>query len=281
MATTSLEPIMVFPTTKLSPVNKLITEGNLTRIINNILDTDTYIIPPKTISDDIVWNVGAGTSLVKLLNDEQGPIDIMLHGYYFSLNLNSILAAFPQGVNKKLVVSIIIDKTVTDYPELYGEIGQQTSTDPIGTNVYPFIYDASGNPLGPVPENPTVINEAYRKLDITDVYAEDSSVPAKTFHFTITPEWNLELYTTEATAPVFEQGYQIKYVSLYNLLQYSVLDIDATEIPDTFELSTLPTARDIYSMDIMYQIDGQYYLPMNNFPKFVSQSIVDIDGGEI
>ena len=91
MAQFNIQPTMVFPSTKMESVNKLITEGSLTRLINKLIDTDSYIIPPDSADLSNYTNTDYGT-MIEVENTKSDNIEFLLHGYYFNMgNINNLV----------------------------------------------------------------------------------------------------------------------------------------------------------------------------------------------
>ena len=232
----TLRPEMVFPTTKLEPVNKIISEGNLTRLINNLLDLDSYIIPLNDPAFDITyteWDNALGKTLI-LFPPNMNPatnVEVMLHGYYFNLGTALSLAG-ELSSGQRLFVKIIVDTTVENYPELFGELADSTSvTIP-----------------GDVTEN-TVLDEAYRKKDIIEISAV--STDDVTYYFTLNENWKLVLNLDPGVeTPTFNDGYTVTYATYYNLIRFYKLNIDDEDLPAE-DVLTLPSSYEEYSLEVM------------------------------
>ena len=96
MAQFNIQPTMVFPSTKMESVNKLITEGSLTRLINKLIDTDSYIIPPDSADLSNYTNTDYGT-MIEVENTKSDNIEFLLHGYYFNMgNINNLVTITDQ-----------------------------------------------------------------------------------------------------------------------------------------------------------------------------------------
>ena len=263
---TTLRPDMVFPTTKLEPVNKIISEGNLTRLINNILDLDSYIIPfndPYFHITNTQWDSTLGRTMVRQNEvDPSSVVEIMLHGYYFNLGTFQSLAGAFTSNSQRLIAKIIVDTTVENYPELFGERADTTTVT------------IPGN----VTDN-TTLDEAYRKKDIIEISAVgDDNV---TYYFTLDDDWKLVLINTGSSEPVFTNGYSITYATYYNLISLWVLNEGEEDVP-VDEQMTLPSSYEEYSLEVLCKdSSGNYGFILRSFPKFMSSSVTDIDGGEI
>lgn len=115
-----------FPSTKRASVNKLMTENSITRLINRLIDQDSYVITNGISADytqDIDYGAWAGKSF-----------EFVIHGYYFSVlngegyssGLQYIMSKVPAFVRtgeqeKTLCARIFIDTADEDFPELYGQ----------------------------------------------------------------------------------------------------------------------------------------------------------------
>lgn len=197
----TLTPKMIFPSTKMMAVNKLITEGSLTRLINKLIDTDTYIIPPADIDYTSSINVDQVGTLVSLpaTVTNTAEVEFSMHGYYFNLGTFADVLSLFTADNTKLVAEIYIDNTIPDYPELAGEVDTEDSDEYTYTNL----------------------------------------------------------------------------VKLYLLNETD----DSSDIPEDENIQTEYTER--YLIDLVFKHGGAFYYPINNFAKFRSVSILDIDGGVI
>lgn len=272
MADNYIKPRNVFPTTKMQPVNRLVTEHNLTRMINNFLDIDSYVLPIDETSfdlSDVVWNSTLGSSLVKLSAVEsQKPFECVIHGYYFNFaTVASMCALLNQQNNKKLVCRIIVDTSDENYPELFGE-AVETHSEHLSPDG------------GVVTPGETLLDVNFRGKDIKDVYAETIvNGETKRYHFSIDNYWRLQPTFTDEVQ--FTDGYYVEYVTYYSVIQTFVVDLDG-DIPPVEEstsFSTYPESREEYSLTLLCLIDGTYYIPLNSFPKFNTYSIQNIDGG--
>lgn len=118
-----------FPSTKRAALNKLFTENSVTRLINRLIDKDSYVITTELadvdFSDDIPIDVWNGSN---------ADFEFVIRGYYFSIAkgdsesglaylLNETNFNFdPSEINEHtLFARIFIDKTDSDFPELYGQ----------------------------------------------------------------------------------------------------------------------------------------------------------------
>lgn len=273
MVKVNINPSMVFPTTKLEAVNKLITEGNLTRLINNLLDTDSYLLPLPDLSFDeenIIQDADAGTLVAVPDTAALAELEFVLHGYYFNLGtIASLSTSFTGSANKKLSVRIIVDTTDADYPELFGEEAEISSP----------VHLLTGQTIIP---GETILDANFMNKNIKSIYAFDTNNTK--YVFTLNADWQLVLSNSSELEelPTFEDGYFITYVTYYNTIQCYVTDIDENPA-DTSETSplVLPSSYEDYMLDVLYRVNGELYLPLKNFLKFTSRSIASIDGGII
>ncbi len=281
MADIVIRPTNVFPTTKMNSVNKLITEGNITRLLNNLLDTDSYLIPTadSNFGSEVAWG-GNLQGLIKV-EDVNFDLECVLKGYYFNLGPLSgesgILTQFgtQAGTSSSalLLAQIIIDNTNPDYPELYGE---EADTSSVSISISPA-WNPSADPDGA-----PVVPEMYRNLDIKGITAEDSGGTMR--GFTLNSDWKLVPTWTEAPSGVTISSYAIEYVSYYSLIKLHVLTGSDAKIPadvvDTGVESLGNNAISV-SLPILCKYNNNYYFPMTSYPKFTSISIQSIDGGII
>lgn len=113
-----------YPATKRASVNKLLTENSLTRMINRLIDSDSYVITTGISDLDFTQDIAVTNWLDR-------AFEFVIHGYYFAIEkgdrtsgIDHLLDLFPtteatQG--KTLCARIFIDKTDPDWPELYGQ----------------------------------------------------------------------------------------------------------------------------------------------------------------
>lgn len=120
----NLLPSMVFPSTKMNSVNKLITEGSLTRLINNLIDTNSYIIPPAS-ANLTEYSLLNNETVVPVTNTSES-IEFILGGYYFNLgSIKDIFKHYSDNVSPLtsgqyfLSAQIFIDDSGIDYPHSY------------------------------------------------------------------------------------------------------------------------------------------------------------------
>lgn len=271
----NIVPQMVFPTTKMESVNKLITEGSLTRLINKLIDTDSYIIPLSTSFDanmETTYVSSIDTKLIKIQDISfSDDIEFMLHGYYFNLGAVTDVIG-PLRDNQLLAARIFIDTTNSDYPELHGELDAVNDLASIEVTD-DVVFE----------ENQTVVPNEYltRPVHSVEVIVQTSSSQNQNRGASYNSETHTITYSGELSTGETLVGYKIYYVSYHTLIQLYVLDYnEPIPDPDTNSL-VLPNSYDTYTMNLIYRYNGQYYFPMNNFAKFKFHSIESIDGGEI
>lgn len=258
----TITPSMVFPTTKINVVNKLITESSLTRILTSLLDNKTYIIPIDGVDYTNTIYIEYAGSVVEVENSiVSSSLECIINGYYFNLGtitdiISKYISAKHTG-NGKLSARIVIDKTIANYPELFGQS---------------YITDTA-TIEGTVVSGTTMLDENYRQKDIISI----SAVGEDGLPHTFTVDDNYVLTSTYTGK--CENGYTITFVSYYNLIQPYVLDLNET-VPE-YPTSSIPTGSEVdqYTIDILYYINGKYYLPITSMAKFQSTSIENIDGG--
>lgn len=273
----NVKPTNVFPTTKLNSINKLITEGNITKLLNSILDTDSYIIPPADLSfdSDVIWDNNL-QGLIKVPDLTLSHLECVLHGYYFDLGpIFGENAIAPQlTTNSSLLLGqIIIDTTNENYPELFGE----ESTDPPESIqvTLPNIWRYGDT------DAPT-INPNYRDLNIKTIYATASGT---SYYFNLNSNWELVALQNIPLGTEFT-SYTIEYITYYSLIKLHLLTGEEAKIPtDTpyFGNTIEPLGNNYISvtLPLLCRQNNQIYFPMTSFPKFTSTSIYSIDGGLI
>lgn len=119
--------VNAYPSTKRASVNKLLTENSVTRIINRLIDSDSYVITNGLEGVDYTQDIPIG-----IWSNNEADFEFVVHGYYFSISkgdnasgLHYLLKStgFDPSDDKPrtLYGRIFIDKTDPDYPELYGQ----------------------------------------------------------------------------------------------------------------------------------------------------------------
>lgn len=124
MAYLNGEIVNNYPATKRASVNKLLTENSLTRIINRLIDSDSYVITTGMSGVDFTQDIAVTNWLDR-------DFEFVIHGYYFSIskgdrnssidNLLALIPATEVNEGKTLCARIFIDKTDPEFPELYGQ----------------------------------------------------------------------------------------------------------------------------------------------------------------
>lgn len=144
-----------FPSTKRASKNKLMTEHSVTRLINRLLDVDSYVITSEIFPlvregtdsvgvteenlDAILNGTASNNSIVDgiLASEWSGKdFEFNIHGYYFCISatrdasgtvtssgLENLMtaASFPGSGSDTLYARIYVDGVDSDYPELYGQ----------------------------------------------------------------------------------------------------------------------------------------------------------------
>ena len=180
--------IKSFPTTKRESVNKLLTENSLTRLINRLLDVDSFIISDGLAKkldgteSEIIGNGGKhleiNTNLsLDEINFKDDILEFVIRGYYFSVNINHLLESVSwstyrddiyAALNKfGLFARIFIDNTNPDYPELVGQTAleqnnQQDSSGDLYYGVQFFVcpIDDNGDADKPIPFHPSISQDS-------------------------------------------------------------------------------------------------------------------------
>lgn len=277
---TTVQPTNVFPTTKANSVNKLITEGNLTKLVNNLLDTKSFLIPlaDSSFGSEIVWGGTDLQSLIKIPLGTDSDLECVLQGYYFNLGpITDILAALSEqarGATTALLVGhIIIDTTDSNYPELFGEESTLNTTAVLLSPAWDPNDESS---------TPPVLNKYNQQLNIKKIYAQSGP---NTYVFTLNSKWELVPISTIPDGVTFST-YTIQYVSYYTLIKLHVLVNEAAVIPPVVpdfgpEVAALGDNAISVALPLICKYNNEYYFPMTSYPKFASLSIQSIDGGII
>ena len=293
MAQFNIQPTMVFPSTKMESVNKLITEGSLTRLINKLIDTDSYIIPPDSADLSNYTNTDYGT-MIEVENTKSDNIEFLLHGYYFNMgNINNLVTiASELAVSDKNDISgnffitacINVQTDASNggkYPELFGQnLIKQTLTQSFPTD--PTIEESF------LPKIPADLLDK----PITKIIFSHKNSAGETFNAGFgSYDYNNVILKPEGLE--FESGceyfYTIEYKDYSSLITLYVTN-PGNELADVPVILNIDESTDYVSPDDLqsYTIDLLYvdvatskvYIPMNKFAKFNHQSIASIDGGE-
>lgn len=293
MAQFNIQPTMVFPSTKMESVNKLITEGSLTRLINKLIDTDSYIIPPDSADLSNYTNTDYGT-MIEVENTKSDNIEFLLHGYYFNMgNINNLVTiASELAVSDKNDISgnffitacINVQTDASNggkYPELFGQnLIKQTLTQSFPTD--PTIEESF------LPKIPADLLDK----PITKIIFSHKNSAGETFNDGLgSYDYNNVILKPEGLE--FESGceyfYTIEYKDYSSLITLYVTN-PGNELADVPVILNIDESTDYVSPDDLqsYTIDLLYvdvatskvYIPMNKFAKFNHQSIASIDGGE-
>lgn len=293
MAQFNIQPTMVFPSTKMESVNKLITEGSLTRLINKLIDTDSYIIPPDSADLSNYTNTDYGT-MIEVENTKSDNIEFLLHGYYFNMgNINNLVTiASELAVSDKndisgnfFITACINVQTDANnggkYPELFGQnLIKQTLTQSFPTD--PTIEESF------LPKIPADLLDK----PITKIIFSHKNSAGETFNDGLgSYDYNNVILKPEGLE--FESGceyfYTIEYKDYSSLITLYVTNpgnelADVPVILNIDESTEYVSPDDLqsYTIDLLY-VDvatSKVYIPMNKFAKFNHQSIASIDGGE-
>ena len=293
MAQFNIQPTMVFPSTKMESVNKLITEGSLTRLINKLIDTDSYIIPPDSADLSNYTNTDYGT-MIEVENTKSDNIEFLLHGYYFNMgNINNLVTiASELAVSDKndisgnfFITACINVQTDANnggkYPELFGQnLIKQTLTQSFPTD--PTIEESF------LPKIPADLLDK----PITKIIFSHKNSAGETFNDGLgSYDYNNVILKPEGLE--FETGceyfYTIEYKDYSSLITLYVTN-PGNELADVPVILNIDESTDYVSPDDLqsYTIDLLYvdvatskvYIPMNKIAKFNHQSIASIDGGE-
>ena len=293
MAQFNIQPTMVFPSTKMESVNKLITEGSLTRLINKLIDTDSYIIPPDSADLSNYTNTDYGT-MIEVENTKSDNIEFLLHGYYFNMgNINNLVTiASELAVSDKNDISgnffitacINVQTDASNggkYPELFGQnLIKQTLTQSFPTD--PTIEESF------LPKIPADLLDK----PITKIIFSHKNSAGETFNDGLgSYDYNNVILKPEGLE--FESGceyfYTIEYKDYSSLITLYVTN-PGNELADVPVILNIDESPDYvypddlqsYTIDLLY-VDvatSKVYIPMNKFAKFNHQSIASIDGGE-
>ena len=293
MAQFNIQPTMIFPSTKMDSVNKLITEGSLTRLINKLIDTDSYIIPPDSANLSKYTNTDFGT-MIEVENPMNDNIEFLLHGYYFNMGnigdlveiASELAVSDKNNITGNFVISACIN-VQTDinnggkYPELFGQnLIKQTLTQSFPTDP---TLEESFLPRIPIDLLDKPIIKIMFSHRNTSGEVLDDGLGSYDYNGVILKPEGL----------VFESGceyfYTIEYKDYSSLITFYVTSagdkLSESQIILNLDESTeyiSPDDLQSYTIELLY-IDvatSKIYIPMNKFTKFNHQSIASIDGGE-
>ena len=128
MAYLDSERISSYPSTKRASVNKLITENTVTRVINRLIDKESYVITNGLRGVDFSTDI-------PVVEWGLADFEFVIHGYYFCITpdeasksgLSYLLSQVPMdrsldpNSEHTLYARIFIDKIDKNFPELYGQ----------------------------------------------------------------------------------------------------------------------------------------------------------------
>ena len=121
-----------FPSTKRASVNKLMTENSVTRLINRLVDVTGFVITTGLNDVDFLNDIP-----IDAWNNNAANFEFVIRGYYFSISKDDQISGMAKlitstqfdpndEVEHTLYAGIFIDKTDSDFPELYGQDDDQT-----------------------------------------------------------------------------------------------------------------------------------------------------------
>lgn len=121
-ALTSVPAKEIFPSTKTQTINKLITENSLTRIINRLVDVESYVITSEFDNSDIekALNNAGQEDYIPVANMKNKDLEVCIRGYYFNLGTIENFISKYSRIGSMLGVAIYVSDD-TEYPELYGQ----------------------------------------------------------------------------------------------------------------------------------------------------------------
>lgn len=254
----------IFPSTKTKTINKLITENSLTRLLNRLVDVDSYII-----SSEFTTDINNNYDYVIVDNDILGSdLEICIRGYYFNLGsysyiLSKIVAAYPDLNTDDIIKAIIYVDTTSnpEYPELYGQDGYEQ----FNLNS-PFQF-----PEGCNNNNVTGI-KFYDSLNnqLAVSYSGIGGVGTAHERYLIDSNGNeVDLDAAGVTTITYYMRTVIECVTLYRPEEGEQLEPPNTGLTP-YEL-TLFKLKDT----------STFMIPVSSFHKFSSISVSNIDGGLI
>lgn len=252
----------IFPSTKTSTINKLITENSLTRLLNRLMDVDGYIISSEiqdfTLSD---------YNYVDITEDiRQSNLEICIRGYYFNLGtyndvLGNINTLFPGNnsndtLNPGDMISavIFVDSSNPDYPELNGQ-----------DSFVEINVDVTGEDIQ--------LESGFIASSVK-FYREDGT-------YTVASEGEISISgVISAEVLQAEEAVRVNYYiqdSTSCIWFYVNAELDDIPMPSE---GLVP-----YKLDLFYveSVEGgnTFQIPVDSFHKFSSVSIQSIDGGVI
>lgn len=299
MSQFNIQPGMIFPSTKMDSVNKLISEGSLTRLINKLIDTDSYIVPPADVDLTAYTNTDYGT-MIEVTSPEQCDMEFLIHGYYFNMGLIRDISKYAVELSKSetdpiqgnffITAGIDIDPDLDNdgqYPEMFGEdLIKRTNKQTLDV-----IPDSKERRLPNISDFPELKDKPISKIIF---YKKTSDA-----------EWEVVGYgsydaTGDIQKPVgleFESAavysIEIEYKNYSSLITFYLVPEgkDVTEVRLDIDKNTAsnyiyPDNYESYYLQILYvdktdSDNPKVFLPLNNFAKFEHQSIASIDGGII
>ena len=267
----------MFPSTKTKTINKLITENSLTRLLNRLLDVDSYIITsefPDTINIEDEYDYISVNN--ELLDTD---LEVCIRGYYFNLGpYTKILSKITEdasvsnnSLKKDDVIKAIIyiDDSIKEYPELYG----QESTEGIRQaaeqedNKSVFYFDESCN------------KNNVSNIKIFKDYDDVTPVTKLQVSDIVTPNKGRRLVTiiNEEETDISVEFNIVKYVKTSTIPSIALYKND--DKPDK-PSDTIPLKE--YELVLFKMKDSETFtIPLSSIHRFSSLASSSIDGGLI
>jgi len=262
----------MFPSTKTKTINKLITENSLTRLLNRLLDVDSYIITseyPNTISLNKAYDS------ITVSNDILDvDLEFNIRGYYFNLNtyrnvISLIRTEYGDLQTGDTINAIIyVDETSNpEYPELYGQESLEKITADVAENSYTFPEDCT-------------INNVFNIIIYNNQSVIDN-IPGINYELDSNNKLVIKNGDGEIQTPSYNRISYVKATYISSIKLYKSQDKPSKPSDKPSKPSGFDYLKE-YELTLFKMKDSDTFtIPLSSIHRFSSLAIESIDGGEI
>lgn len=272
MATFSnLSNVTAFPSTKATSINKLITENSLTRLINRLLDNESFVITNSLSEKVITKDVPVG-----LWNSH--PFEFVMWGYYFSIpTIGDIVSSVEESLSEEgdcIWARIYINTDYEGYDELMGQYTFEQSTQS-------FVDFENGSIDF---DNPSVVGNliSANLFNSSDTLIGVAKIKNGKIYATLNSSY------TDSDVAKMVYKYRTGFLPLQLIkgqidtppeaTDESIPSGDGIDFANNYKIVHLPLV--CYHKDSLYFDDGEY-VPFNALNRFGTNAISRLDGGEV
>lgn len=319
-ALTSVPAKEIFPSTKTQTINKLITENSLTRIINRLVDVESYVITSEFDNSTIetALNNAGQEDYIPVANMMNKDLEVCIRGYYFNLGTIEDFISKYSGIGSMLGVAIYVSDD-TEYPELYGQEVLETVFVPKENNTgnilipseYELPYVSNIKLYTTIDNVQQVLSLGTVNIDTAYIQTTDSQPQiGKTYYKLIEGEYvkvtsfeqgttyyeligKLKLITNSNTEYILNWGENTIDGTTYNIDKISFVyrvNQDAISVFSVSDDNSFPgkTGYKVHTLTVLQNFNtgsstsaAIWGIPLSSIHKFDSISISNIDGGVI